>query len=82
MFIKSYIRSLEGGIKTVIAPEEICSNFTLGNEEIDIFMNYGETDLNKTEKTTHQVEKDKRVVFNPEKEGFEVIDPRILLVNK
>lgn len=76
-FTESYIRFVSGGGKmTMVSPEEMCSNFTLAEDEIEVFMKYGGTDINKTEKSKEEVLKDKDVFLQS---GLETTDPRNLL---
>lgn len=80
LFTRSYNRFLSGENKlSLIEPEEICSNLVLQPEEVDLFLSLGGTDINKTEKTKEDIEKDKDVVLTGH---ITETDPRKLLINK
>jgi hypothetical protein len=77
MFSKSAQRFvLDHSKKTFIYPEEICSNFTLQEDELNVFLLKGCDDLKKIEKSKEEIEKDKDVRLQS---GFEATDPRNLL---
>jgi len=62
--------------KTMIAPEEMCSNFTLAEDELAVFLQKGCDDIRKVEKTKEDINKDKHVIIQS---GLEATDPRNLL---
>ena len=62
--------------KTFIEPTELSSNFTLQEDELHLFLKFGETELKKSEKTKEEVIKDQNVRLQS---GFEITDPRNLL---
>lgn len=80
IFVRSYKKFLTMENKmSLIEPEEMCSNFTLQPDEIEVFMTLGGSDINKTEKTKEEIERDMNVVAG---EHISDIDPRKLLINK
>lgn len=62
--------------KTFVEPSELSSNFTLDKDEINLFLKFGETDVNKSEKTKDDIIKDQNVRLQS---GVEITDPRNLL---
>ena len=77
IFVRSYKKFLSGENKmSLIEPEEMCSNFTIQPEELELFFKLGETDINKTEKSKEEIEKDEDVVIGTH---ITETDPRRLL---
>lgn len=77
IFIRSYKKFLSMENKmSLVEPEEMCSNFSLQPDELEVFLTLGGTDINKTEKTKEEVEKDKDVIVGTH---ITETDPRRLL---
>ena len=77
VFVRSYKKFLSGENKiSLVEPEEMCSNFTIPDDELELFMKLGNSDINKTEKTKEDIEKDKDVKLSG---NITETDPRRLL---
>lgn len=63
-----------GSKKTFIYLEDLPCAEKFDEEELNLFLKYGETDIKKTEKTKEEIEKDKNVRIGT----LEEVDPHIL----